>query len=340
MHEYKHLVEVCEASRERHGDKLVYRYLRDGGDAQALGFAALRDAAVGLAARLQQVGARGDRALIICPQGMDYVTALWGCIYSGLVAVPAYAPRNSHHAERLRTIIESAQARVVLLSSRQLRAVRSIDEKQGMLASLRWVVVDDPASDEVPADAWVPPAIEPDDLALLQYTSGSVKAPRGVMVSHRNMLANQAMIRRAFGHGPDTTAVLWLPLFHDMGLVSLIQGVYSGYSSHLLSPLEFLTRPLRWLEAITELRGTITAAPDFAYRLCVEKIRDEQLAQLDLSSLVTAINGAEPVSPANLDAFARRFAACGFRRSAFFPSYGLAEATLLVTGRRPAGRRG
>ncbi|MCY1072265.1 amino acid adenylation domain-containing protein [Nannocystis sp. RBIL2] len=337
MHEHKHLVEVCEASRERHGDKLAYRYLRDGGDAQALSFAALRDAAVGLAARLQQVGARGDRALIICPQGMDYVTALWGCIYSGLIAVPAYAPRNSHHAERLKTIVESAQARVVLLSSRQLRAVRSIDEKQGMLASLRWIVVDDPASDEATADAWVPPAIEPDDLALLQYTSGSVKAPRGVMVSHRNMLANQAMIRRAFGHGPDTTAVLWLPLFHDMGLVSLIQGVYSGYSSHLLSPLEFLTRPLRWLEAITELRGTTTAAPDFAYRLCVEKIRDEQLAQLDLSSLVTAIDGAEPVSPANLDAFARRFAACGFRRSAFFPSYGLAEATLLVTGRRPGG---
>ncbi|MCY1010191.1 amino acid adenylation domain-containing protein [Nannocystis pusilla] len=337
MHEYKHLIEVCEASRERHGDKLAYRYLRDGGEAQALSFAGLRDAAVGLAARLQQVGARGDRALIICGQGMDYVTALWGCIYSGLVAVPAYAPRNSHHAARLGTIIESAQARVVLLSSRQLRAVRSIDEKQGMLASLRWIVVADPASDEATAGAWAPPAIEPDDLALLQYTSGSVKAPRGVMVSHRNMLANQAMIRRAFTNGPDTTAVLWLPLFHDMGLVSLIQGVYCGYSSHLLSPLEFLTRPLRWLEAITELRGTTTAAPDFAYRLCVEKIRDDQLAQLDLSSLVTAIDGAEPVSPANLDAFARRFAACGFRRGAFFPSYGLAEATLLVTGRRPGG---
>ncbi len=289
----------------------------------------MRDNAIALAARLQRVGGRGDRALIICPQGMDYVRALWGCLYSGLVAVPAYAPRNTQHFERLRTIVQNAEASVVLLTSKQLHSVREID-RSGLLAAMRWVVVDEPAGDD--GAAWTPPSIAEDDLALLQYTSGSTTAPRGVMVSHRNLLANQRMIERAYRHHEETISVLWIPLFHDMGLMALLQGVHGGFSSHLMSPLDFLASPHRWLEAISELRATATAAPDFAYRLCVEKITDEQIAALDLSTLVTAISGSEPISASNLDAFAKRFAASGFRREAFYPSYGLAEATLLVSG--------
>lgn len=298
----------------------------------------MRENAIALAARLQARGKAGDRALIICPQGIDYVRALWGCIYSGLVAVPGYAPRNTHHFERLQTIIQNAQAKIVLLTSKQLRLTHEAATRSGLLASVHWIVIDDPASDgrnvEAGPQDWAPPLIEPEHLALLQYTSGSTMAARGVMVSHRNLLANQEMITRAFGHCTDTISVLWIPLFHDMGLMGLLQGVYAGFSSHLMSPLDFLSCPHRWLKAISDLSATATAAPDFAYRLCAEKITDEQLARLDLSSLVTAINGSEPISAGNLDTFAKRFAPCGFRREAFFPSYGLAEATLLVSGRR------
>lgn len=336
MTAYKNFIEVGETQCDRHRTKLAYRYFQSGGADASLSFAALREDAIALAARLQAAGRAGDRAIIICPHGIDYVRALWGCLYSGLVAVPAYAPRNTHHFERLRVIVESAQARVVLLSRRQLSSVLEAAGRSGFHASTRWIVVDDPAC-EPGAAAWVPPTIEPEDTALLQYTSGSTTAARGVIVSHRNLIANQEMIRRAFGYAPQTVSVLWLPLFHDMGLIGLLQSVYTGFSSHLMSPLEFLSHPYRWLKAISDIGASATAAPDFAYRLCTEKITDEQLATLDLSSLVTAIDGAEPISATNLDAFAKRFARCGFRREALFPSYGLAEATLLVSGPRPDG---
>jgi amino acid adenylation domain-containing protein len=335
---YKNFIEVCESSCTRHGPRLAYRYFHPNGEEESLSFAALRENAIALAARLQARGKAGDRALIICPQGMDYVRALWGSIYSGLVAVPAYAPRNTHHFERLQTIVQNAQAKIVLLTSKQLRLAREAATQSGPLALVHWVVIDDPAGDDRNVEAgrrqWTPPLIEPEHLAILQYTSGSTMAPRGVMVSHRNLLANQEMITRAFGHRTDTVSVLWIPLFHDMGLMGLLQAVYVGFSSHLMSPLDFLNCPHRWLKAISELRATATAAPDFAYRLCAEKISDEEVAKLDLSNLVTAINGSEPISAGNLEAFAKRFASCGFRREAFFPSYGLAEATLLVSGRR------
>jgi amino acid adenylation domain-containing protein len=334
MSQYKNLIEVCESSSALHGDKPAYRYADGNGAETALSFAGLRAAAIDLAARLQSVAAPGDRALIVCPQSMDYVCALWGCFHSGLVAVPAYAPGNTHHLERLETIVRDAGARIVLLSRRQLDSLRTAADEHGVLAGLSWVIVDDPSSDAHEPGSWIAPAIEPDRLALLQYTSGSVRAPRGVMVTHANMIANQEMIRRAFGYHQHTTSVMWLPLFHDMGLVGLVQGVYTGFTSHLMSPLDFLTRPLTWLAAITRVRATTTAAPDFAYRLCVDKLTDAQVGGLDLSSLVTAINGAEPISADNLEAFARRFAVCGFRRDALHPAYGLAEATLLVSGRR------
>src|SRR5260221_5896763 len=335
---YKNFIEVCESSCARNGPRLAYRYAHRTGADQSLSFSALRADAMALPARLQGMGEPGDRALTIWPQGMSYIRALWGCLYSGLVAVPAYAPRNTHHLERLQTIVHDAEARVVLLTSAQRRSVRNLAGKSGLLSSIRWVVVDDPASDDrdaaVDPGAWVAPSLEPGQLALLQYTSGSVRAPRGVMVSHRNLIANQEMIKDAFRHHTDTISVLWIPLFHDMGLVGVFQSVYAGFSSHLMSPLDFVTRPHRLLETISELIATATPAPDFAYRLCVKQITDEQLARLDLSSLVTAINGSEPVSPESLNAFATRFARCGFRREAFYPSYGLAVASLLKSGRR------
>jgi amino acid adenylation domain-containing protein len=335
---YKNFIEVCESTCTRYGPKLAYRYFHGPRqEEESLSFAALRENAIALATRLQRVGEPGDRVLIICPQSMDYVRALWGCLYSGLVAVPAYAPRNSHHFERLRTIVHNAQAKIVLLNKRQLRSVR----ESGILFSIQWITIDEPVSDgriaAIGPRAWTPPPVKAEHLALLQYTSGSTTAARGVMVSHQNLLANQEMIKRAFCHRSDTISVLWIPLFHDMGLMGLLQGVYVGFSSHLMSPLDFLTCPNRWLRAISDLKATATAAPDFGYRMCVDKVTNEQLVDLDFTNLETAINGSEPISAKNLDDFAKRFAPCGFRREAFFPSYGLAEATLLVSGRRHRG---
>ena len=181
------------------------------------------------------------------------------------------------------------------------------------------------------------PGVGPGDLAFLQYTSGSTATPRGVMVTHGNLLANSAMIRSCFGSDRATRGVSWLPLFHDMGLIgAVIQPIYCGGMTTLLSPVAFLQRPIRWLRAISETRGTISGGPDFAYDLCCRKITDEQKRGLDLSSWSVAFNGAEPVRAETLDRFAEAFAGCGFRREAFLPCYGLAEATLLVSGRRPA----
>ena len=182
-------------------------------------------------------------------------------------------------------------------------------------------------------DVGVTPVHERDTLAFLQYTSGSTAAPRGVMITHGNLLDNSALIHDCFGSTPESRGVFWLPFFHDMGLIGgVIQTIYCGGSSTLFSPVHFLHRPIRWLQAISRTGATISGAPNFAYELCVEKTTPEERADLDLSCWRVAFNGAETVRPETLDRFARAFAPAGFRREAFLPCYGLAEATLLVSG--------
>ena len=271
--------------------------------------------------------------LIVCPQGMEYVLSFFGCLYAGLVAVPAYAPRNNHHFGRLRRIIEDSAPSMVLLCREQMASVRALLEVDECLKSIPLVAVDDILAefDVDPAPDWTVPALVSEDLAFLQYTSGSTGAAKGVMVTHGNLLANEEMIHVAFGNHSDSRAVSWLPLFHDMGLMTLLQGVHAGYSTWLMRPMDFLSDPSRWLQTISRVRATLTAAPNFAWQLCVEKITPAQIAALDLSSLEVAVSGSEPISPATLKAFHDTFAPAGFRNEAFRPSYGLAETTLLVT---------
>ncbi|NIF93372.1 AMP-binding protein, partial [Burkholderia sp. Cy-637] len=340
MSGHANFVDLCRARAETLGEALAYRYLegRDGDDAApSLSFAGLDLAARRVAARLAASGAAGDRALIVCPQSLDYVSAFFGCLYGGFIAVPAYAPRNNHHFERLARIIEDAAPRFVMLTRKQAASIEAFIAERPALSAVELIVVDELG--ELDPAGWRPHAATPDTLAFLQYTSGSTGQAKGIMVTHGNLLANEEMIRLMCGNTPDSHAVFWLPLFHDMGLMTLLQGVYVGYPTTLMAPMDFLGNPLRWLQAVSRYRATLTVAPNFAWQLCVEKIASAQLAGLDLSSVTAAVNGSEPVSVRTLDAFVARFGACGFRAEAFRPSYGLAEATLLVTGSTGYGPR-
>ncbi|MFD3212676.1 non-ribosomal peptide synthetase, partial [Pseudomonas sp. LR_7] len=287
-----------------------------------------------LAAALQARADFGDRAVLLFPSGPDYVAAFFGCLYAGVIAVPAYPPESSrqHHQERLLSIIDDAQPRLLLT----VEALRGTLQGLDALASEhgpQLFTVDGLAPSL--ADAWRTPAFEGQHIAFLQYTSGSTALPKGVQVSHGNLVANEQLIRQGFGIdlNPDDVIVSWLPLYHDMGLIGgLLQPIFSGVPCVLMSPSYFLARPLRWLQAISEYGGTISGGPDFAYRLCSERVSETALAGLDLSRWRVAYSGSEPIRQDSLATFADTFAAAGFQTRSFFASYGLAEATLFVSG--------
>ncbi|MBE8524332.1 AMP-binding protein, partial [Amycolatopsis sp. H6(2020)] len=299
------------------GDRLVVDY-RD-----------LDRRACGVAAALREQGLAGERVVLLFPPGIDYVAAFFGCLYAGAVAVPVYLPTGVRGAARMLDVALDAGARVLLSTAATRDA---LGPSMSTMEGPGWLLVDDVG------DEFDGPGPGPDDLAFLQYTSGSTGTPKGVRVRHANLMANLAEIGRVLGVDPDSRAVSWLPPYHDMGLIGgILQPVHGGFPCTLLSPAAFLRAPVRWLAEISRSRATFTAAPDFGYRECVRRISEADRAELDLSSLRHAMVGAEPVRRATLDEFSGAFAGAGFRRSAFHPCYGLAEATLLVTGgMRPA----
>ncbi len=326
-------LEVLTWYAERSPERGHLRYEPGDGAAEELTYGRLRDRARRVAAGLAAAGVgRGDTVGLMLPSGTDYFAAFCGTLWTGAVPVPLYPPaRRSQiedHLRRQAGILWNAGAGLlvsfaeVLPLARLLRAqvpgvrrVATVAELEGRAA----------ADGEGPE----PAAADPEDLAILQYTSGSTGRPKGVALTHANLLGCLRAMGEAAGVARDDVIVSWLPLYHDMGLIGAWMGsLYFGLPLVLLSPLSFLARPVRWLQAIHRHRGTISAAPNFAYDLCVAKIAEEDLAGLDLSSLRLALNGAEAISPATLERFAERFAPCGFRREAFFPVYGLAENTL------------
>ena len=320
----------------------LFTFLPDGDDkaGATLTRGELDRQACAIAARLQALGpdSSGARALLLYPPGLEFITAFFGCLYAGVVAVPAYLPRVNRPMTRLRSLVVDAQPCAALTCASQsldsLRWEAGVPELKGV----RRLVTDvaDGDVDEL-AGRWHDPHPQHATLAFLQYTSGSTSLPKGVMITHGNLLHNSALIRHCFDSGPESRGVFWLPLFHDMGLIGgVIQTLYCGGASTLFSPVSFVQRPIRWLQTISDTRAMISGAPNFAYELCVEKTTPEQRALLDLSSWCVAFNGAEPIRPETLDRFADAFAPAGFRREAFLPCYGLAEATLLVSG-GPAG---
>ena len=281
---------------------------------------------------LRQRGASGKPVLLLFPSSLAYVSAYFGCLYAGAIAIPAYVPHSMRDLPRIEAIVADAQVELVLTTTDALIKATRLLQKAPFLAQLTWITID--SLDTSEADPSPHSAIDGETLAFLQYTSGSTMTPKGVMVSHNNLLHNLAAIHAYWkvDETADPVGVSWLPIFHDMGLIiGILSPLYSDYPVYFLSPADFLQRPLRWLQAISDYRGTFSSAPNFAYDLCLRRISAEHLPQLDLSCWEGAGNAAEPVRSTTLERFTRYFAACGFPQTAFRPAYGLAEATLVVT---------
>ncbi|HEV2844558.1 MAG TPA: fatty acyl-AMP ligase, partial [Thermoanaerobaculia bacterium] len=330
------LVQVLRGRALEHPERPAFTFLADGEEEGArLTFAELDARARALGALLQRLGLRGERALLLYSPGLEFVSAFLGCLYGGVIAVPAYPPRSERMLPRLRSIARDARPAVALTTSDLHRKVEALAGRLPELAGVRWLATDGLDVAEL-AEGWEEPEIDGESLAFLQYTSGSTSLPKGVMVSHGNLLHNEEMIQEAFGQTERSLIVGWLPLYHDMGLIgNVLQPLYVGASCVLMSPVAFLQRPSRWLRAISRYRATTSGGPSFAYELCARKIPPAERHGLDLSSWRVAFNGAEPVRPETLERFAEAFAPCGFRREAFYPCYGLAEATLFVSGGAP-----
>ncbi len=313
-------------------DRLAFTFLPDGEtEGESLTYAELDRQARAIAAKLQALGLSGERALLLYPPGLEYLAAFFGCLYAGVVAVPAYPPRNHRNTPRIQAVVTDARAAIALTTTAMLPKVRSLLTEKTDLGNLQWLATDN--CERGIEESWQEPSIHRDTLAFLQYTSGSTGTPKGVMLTHGNLLHNAAMTYRIMGHSPTSKFVSWLPTYHDMGLIGgILQPLYGGFPCILMPPAAFLQRPYRWLQAISRYKGTTSGAPNFAYELCIDKIAPEQLQTLDLSSWSVAFNGAEPIRADTLERFYAKFASCGFRKQAFYPCYGMAETTLMVSG--------
>ncbi|MBI4208461.1 MAG: fatty acyl-AMP ligase [Deltaproteobacteria bacterium] len=329
------LIELLRCRAQRHPEQYAYTFLDDGETNELhLTYKELDRKARAIGALLQRIAAEGERALLLYPQGLEYIAAFFGSIYAGTVAVPVYPPDPlmlNRTLPRLLGIAKDAQASIILTTSIVQSMAQSMIDQAPDLKDLKWLVTDN--LEDGAEEDWQEPIVDKETVVFLQYTSGSTSAPKGVKISHGNLLHNQRMIQEAFEHTDQSTFVGWLPLYHDMGLVgNLLQPLYIGARCILMSPFHFLKRPVRWLQAISRYQAQTSGGPNFGYDLCVRKVTAEQKKDLNLSSWSLAFNGAEPIRAETLERFVEAFEPCGFRRETFYPCYGLAEATLLVSG--------
>ena len=326
------VVERLRYRADHHGHDRAFTYLVDGeNEQQHLTYLALDAKARSIATELTRRRLRGERALLLYPPGLDFISAFFGCLYAGVVAVPAYPPRRNRHMGRIESISDNAQAKVALTVHSEMTRVKGMLDDGPHLKSLEWLATDRLA--ESLADQWKMPDITGDTLAFLQYTSGSTGTPKGVILTHANLMHNSALISYAFEMTRSVVGAFWLPMYHDMGLIGgILQPMYSGCPNVFMSPMAFLQKPYRWLRLITRHRATISGGPNFAYDLAARKITPEQRAKLDLSSWELAFNGAEPIRADTLRFFYETFKDCGLRPETFFPCYGMAEATLIISG--------
>lgn len=310
----------------------AFRFLWAGKEVETLTFGELDAGARGIAAQLAARIEFGQPVLLAYAPGLEFIRAYFACLYAGLVPVPLELPRNERGVAKLHLVAAVSHARWMLSDNRSLAQLAS---RVGDVEELPFECF---TTDRIVGAPGIGdqqlPQLTADALALLQFTSGSTGTPKGVMVTHRQLLANQRAIARAFGHDESTVVVGWLPFFHDMGLIgNVLQPVFLGHPCVLMSPQDFVQSPVRWLRAISDYRATTSGGPNFSYELCTSKVQDDALRGLDLSTWRLAFNGAEPVSADVMQGFYERFAAYGFKRRAFFPCYGLAEATLFVCGK-------
>lgn len=332
--QFSTLIELLNWRAHHQSNQVAYTFIVDGKtEGASLTYAELDSRARVIGAWLQQQQAQGERALLLYPQSLEAIAAFWGCLYAGIVAIPAPAPESSRlkrSLPRLQAIAKDAQVAFVLSTDKIISLVDEARHDIPEFQKIEWLATEDLVTEL--AEAWQEPKITSDTLAYLQYTSGSTSTPKGVMISHHNMLFHCASLQKACGYGPDSISVTWMPYFHDYGLVEgLTEPLYNGTPCYVMSPFSLIRRPFNWLQTISRYRATHSQAPNFAYDLCYRRITPEQLAELDLSCWQAAGNAAEPINPAVLEQFVDKFASCGFRAEASCPAYGLAEATLLVS---------
>jgi len=335
MQQDQTLIDLLLRRAESEQAHVGYRFLLDGEHRyEDCSYRDLAERAKCLAAELQRKGLEGERALLLFPPGIEYIVAFFGCLLAGVIPVPAYPPDLSRAAKtvpRLKVIADDCNPKAALTSHSILRKVRPLLFVTGQLFKMTWL---SPAmAPKKRAKNWRRPKVSPQDVAFLQYTSGSTSKPKGVRVTHSNLLDNLQHIERNFGHTTDSQGVIWLPPYHDMGLIGgILSPLFSGFPVTLMSPLDFIRRPARWLRAISDYKATTSGGPNFAYELALRRTSPEVAETLDLSSWDVAFNGAEPIRTETIENFSSRFAPSGFKTEAFHPCYGLAEATLIVSG--------
>lgn len=342
MTEYQTLVDLLGDRAQKLRDQNAYTFLADGEtESGRLTYGELDQQAKAIATEIRRHVPPGTHVLVVYPYtaGLEFIAAFFGCLYAGVVAVTDNPPRSSQGLGKLQERIELSEAKIALTSKALLSHIQGLLKKVPELGpkfeQLPWITTD--TLNPNLGDCWSPPDIKGETLAFLQYTSGSTGTPKGVMVTHKNVLHNSEIIYQAFEHTEKSRGLLWLPLFHDMGLIGgVIQPLYGGFPVTLMSPVALVEKPMNWLKAISRYQATTSGGPNFAYDLLWRQATPNDLKKLDLSSWEVAFSGAEPIRAETLDNFAKTFAECGFRREAFYPCYGMAETTLFISGGRKA----
>ena len=335
--EWQSFVALLRHRAAAQGKQTGYLFLRDNDpekDFDHLSYAQLDQKARAIAAGLQSSGEPGQRVLLLHQPGVHFVTAFYGCLYAGAIAVttyPAHRGRVKQALPRIHELLKDAECSTVLTTSDMAESFNAAWQECIGERCPQVIASDIVSSGQ--AEKWRAPSVGRESVAFLQYTSGSTSAPRGVAVTHGNMLHNAELIARGFESDTRSMGISWLPPYHDMGLVGgVVKPLFVGFPVVILSPFAFLQQPFRWLQTITKVRATVTGGPNFAYDLCIRKVTPEQRSRLDLSSWKVAFNGAEPIHPETMERFSELVASCGFNPRAFYPCYGLAESTLYATG--------
>ncbi|MBL6449171.1 amino acid adenylation domain-containing protein [Fulvivirga sp. 29W222] len=326
-------IDIARSQAESSPDATAFIFLKDGAnESGVLSFEELDTRARALAVQLQEKGLEGSSVLLPFPSSLDFIVAFVGCMYARAIALPFPLPSQNKPLEAMQRVIKDADVKCILTNNQGFQSL-SKNKHYKVLANLPVVTIEE--LDIEKASKWKVGEINPDDLAFIQYTSGSTSAPKGVMVSHGNVVHNVKAINNIFQISKGTVAVSWLPFHHDMGLIGNLLGSISiGAKLILLPPMSFLQKPIKWLKAISKYRAEITGGPNFAYDLCIEKVSEEDISSLDLSCWKVAYNGAEPVKASTVSRFTDKFAAAGFRYESFLPCYGMAENTLFISGER------
>jgi acyl-CoA synthetase (AMP-forming)/AMP-acid ligase II len=326
------IIESLQYRAESQPHQTAYTFLKDGDvETGHLTYLALAQQAQAIAATLQALNATGQCAILLYPSGLEFISAFLGCLLAGVIAIPANPPRRIEKISKLEAMLQDSQTGYVLTTAAFIGTLKPRLDKQDFCRQLNWIATD--RLEVAQAKDWHPRKTALDDIAFLQYTSGSTGLPKGVMVTHNNLLQNHRALEQSCTHADTETFVNWLPLFHDMGLIgNVLLSLTVGKPCIFMPPVSFIQKPIRWLQAVSRYKGVMSGGPNFAFDLICNYVTPEQRTGLDLSEWRLAFCGAEPIRAATVEQTIRLFGPCGFRPEAFYPCYGMAEGTLFLAG--------